>query len=46
MENKIEKILETLNGEKLTDCFTILQKVTLKLNDVEYEERQKLIFKI
>lgn len=46
MENKIEQIKKILDGETLSNTRTILQKIEIKINDIEYEEKQKMIFKI
>jgi hypothetical protein len=45
MENKIEQIKKILDGETLSNTRTILQKTERKINDIEYEEKQKIIFK-
>jgi hypothetical protein len=46
MENKINEIIKILNGETVYDCLTILSKVQSRIHDVEYDERQKIVFKI
>lgn len=46
MENKIEQIKKILDGESLSNARIILQKVERKINDIEYDEKQKIIFKI
>lgn len=46
MENKIELIKKILDGETLSNARTILQKIENEINDIEYEERQKTIFRI
>ena len=46
MENKIEQIKKILDGETLSNTRTILQKIESDINDIEYEEKQKMIFKI
>jgi len=46
MENKIKQIQQILNEETITNCRTILQIIESKLNEIEYEERQKMTFKI
>ena len=46
MENKIEQIKKILNGETLINSRTILQKIEREINDMEYKEKQKMIFKI
>jgi hypothetical protein len=46
MENKIEQIKKILDGETLSNTRTILQKIEKDISDIEYEEIQKIIFKI
>jgi len=46
MENKIEQIKKILEGETLSNSRTILQKIERAINDIEYEEKQKMVFKI
>lgn len=46
MENKIEQIKKILDGETLSNARTILQKIENEINNIEYEERQKTIFRI
>ncbi|MBK0370710.1 hypothetical protein [Flavobacterium agrisoli] len=46
MENKIEQIKKILDGETLSNARTILQKIENEINNIEYEERQKMIFRI
>lgn len=45
MENKIIKIMEILDGETLSNSRTILQKITSRINDIVYDENQKMVFK-
>ena len=46
MENKIKQIKKILDGETLSNTRTILQKIESDINDIEHEEKQKMIFKI
>jgi|688.fasta_scaffold2023810_1 hypothetical protein len=46
MENKIEQIIKILDGETLSNARTILQKIEKEIGDIEYKEKQKIIFKI
>lgn len=45
MENKIEQIKKILDGETLSNARIILLKIEREINDIEYEERQKMVFK-
>lgn len=46
MENKIEQIKKIIEGETLSNCRTILQEIEKQINDIDYEEKQKVVFKI
>lgn len=46
MEDKIIKIMKILEGETLSSSRTILQAINRRINDIEYDAKQELIFKI
>ena len=46
MENKILKIIEILNGEKIEDCISILSEVLSEVNHKKIELQDTLVFKI
>lgn len=45
MEDKILKIIELLDGEKIQDCLIILAKVTCEVNEKKTELQDTLVFK-